>query len=230
MADTNTDGGEGGNSAPSVEEGTKSPLPKAQETPASGADDGEEGEEGADDGEEEEEPAPEDDGTEPPVRRDPSYFVGLRKGKKAARQQQRKEDKGDEGEDDDSDDEEDVEKVVEKAIKPLAERIFGQEDKNELENFMLKNPLFKPYEAKIKRFAKHESRAHLPIATIAMEAVGPEGMMKLGAKLARSADTKKLQSKGGGGGGRSPQAKTDVWTLPQADFTEMQNKVRHGGR
>lgn len=183
----------------------------------------------------------EDDGSDPTVRRDPSYYVGLRHGKKAARQGKpatnaADDDQGndDDGDDDDSDlhpeDAEILNQAVAQAVKPLTDQIQQQKDQAELNTFISENPHFKPYQAKIERFLKHPSRSHLPISTIAMEAAGPEGMMKIGARMARTADTKKNSSKSGGstGGNRGGAPAKSAWEMSPEEFAAEQQRVRQG--
>lgn len=233
MAEIPNTGGEGGNAPSTAEAGNQAPVPKQAGANASEGSDGAEDGEGSEEEGEGEESEPEDDGSEPSVRRDASYFIGLRKGKKLAKQQMQK-NQGDEGDDDGDEDEDgdgDITETVNKAIKPIADKLMKQEDESELSGFLTQNPHFKPYEKKIRRFMQHDSRSHLPISTVAMEAVGPDTMLKIGAKLARNADTKKDASKGGPtGGNRAPAPKANVWEMPKEDFQTMQNQVRYGKR
>lgn len=247
-ADTSTQNG-GGAAAEGNEESPNADSSQAGNDSEGGTDgdgegdggEGDEGEDGDGESDEDEDDDIQDDDAEPPVRRDNSYFVGLRHGKKAAKTAAKKGTKGDEGSGDegegDGDDEEGddihpddaaiLEDAVAKAVKPLTEKLAAQEDREELNEFLGKNPAFKPYQKRIERFMKHPSRAHLPITTVAMEAVGPEGMMKIGARMARSADTKKQTSKGGNGSGpRGGAAKPKVWDMPDKDFSAMQDEVR----
>lgn len=173
-----------------------------------------------------------DDGAEP-TSRSKDYFIGLRHGKKQAKTAQKSDDEGEE--DDDGLDPEDAEILsgaIKKAVTPLTEKLAAEEDAKELGNFLGEHPHFKPYKAKIERFMKHESRRHLPVSTIAMEAVGPEGMMKIGAKLARTADVKKGGSQGGpaGGGNRSKVQGKSVTDMTPAEFADYQNTVRSKAR
>lgn len=169
-----------------------------------------------------------DDGSEPPTRKSPDYYIGMRHAKKQAREQARATAREEYGDDEDEeDDDEDLSTAVSKVVKPIAEKLAQQEDERELTTFLAQNPAFKPYEKKIRRFMTHETRAHLPVTTIAMEAVGPDGMMAIGARLARDSDTKKATSATGPTGARtSGGKKVDVWELPSTDFKKMQEEVR----
>ena len=173
----------------------------------------------------------EDDGSEPPVR-DSSYYIGLRHGKKAVKQtakEKESDDDSDSGDDEDLTPEEEdaLNKHIQEAVSPLVERITAEDNAKELNSFLSENPDFKPFKAKIERYMNHDTRKHLPVTTIAMEAVGPEGMMKIGAKMARQSDQKKSGSRAdtGGGSRNAPQGKS-VMDMSDAEFAEYQNKVR----
>lgn len=214
MADTNTGG-----------------TPTGEDQSVTDAPDASKEEEGAEGGDESEGAEAQDDGSEPPVRRSPDYYIGMRHAKKQAREQARekaKEQYGDE-EDEDQDGDVDMSTAISEAVKPIAQKLAQQEDEKELTTFLAGNPAFKPYEKKIRRFMTNETRAHLPITTIAMEAVGPDGMLAIGAKLARESDTKKSTSTSGPSGGREQGGKkVDVWNMPKEDFKKMQENIRHG--
>lgn len=226
MADipNNTDGGAVAASGESFDSRT------AQDQGGDGADTGtDEGVEGEDG----EEGDFQDDGAEPTTR-SKDYFIGLRHGKKAAKAAQKTDGDEDDGDDVGGLDPEDVELLdgaIKTAVKPLTEKLAAEEDAKELNNFLGENPHFKPYKAKIERFMKHETRRHLPVSTIAMEAVGPAEIMKIGARLARQADVKKGSSQGGtAGGGRQKQAGKSVSEMSDAEFAAYQNTVRSKAR
>lgn len=251
MADTNTGGDAAEQNAGAPAEGTENSPTDSQAADQgngsgdAGADDGDGGdgdddEDGSDSDDEEEEDTFEDDGADPAVR-DSSYFIGLRHGKKAAKNSGKKESEQGKGADDDDggdDDDEDadglhpedaeiLEGAIAKAVKPLTDKLAEGEDSKELQAFLTGNPAFKPYEKRIERFMKHPTRKHLPVSTVAMEAVGPEGMIKIGAKMARSADHKKQTTKTNQGGGpRGGGNSKSVWDMPEQDFAAMQNEVR----
>jgi len=177
----------------------------------------------------------EDDNAEPATR-SKDYYIGLRHGKKAAKQgAQKSDDEGEDGDDDDGLDPEDaqiLDGAIKKAVAPLTEKLAAEEDAKELGNFLGEHPHFKPYKAKIERFMKHPSRRHLPVTTIAMEAVGPDGMMKIGARIARQADVKKGGSQGGptGGGKRGAAPAKSVADMTPAEFADYSNGVRAKAR
>lgn len=252
MADTNTGDEAAEQNAGASAEGNENGPTDSQTADQGdgGGDAGAEGGEGddadddddsdSDSDEDEEEETFEDDGSEPTVR-DTSYYVGLRHGKKAARQSKKDtnagdDDEGDGSDDDDEDDDihpedrEILNSAVQNAVKPLTDKLAKQEDAKELNAFLTENPAFKPYEKRIERFMQHPTRKGLPVSTIAMEAVGTEGMMKIGARMARSADHKKQTSKSAPGGGkRGGGDAKNVWDMPADDFSKMQEEVRRKG-
>lgn len=252
MADTNTGGDAAEQNAGAPAEGTENSPTDSQAEQGSGdgagdeggdAGDGEDDEEGDDedgsgDGDDDEDSF-QDDGADPTVR-DSSYYIGMRHGKKAAKAAKKDTDQG-KGDDDDEDggtdgdddddihpeDREILNDAVRKAVEPLTSKLAEQEDAKELQAFLTGNPAFKPYEKRIERFMKHPTRKHLPVATVAMEAVGPEGMMKIGARMARSADHKKQTSKSAPGNGpRGGGNAKSVWDMDSKSFEAMQNEVR----
>jgi len=184
-----------------------------------------------------------DDDSEPVVRKDPSFYVGLRKGRKEERDRQKQ--KGgsasydDSGDDDDSDDDSDdeidprdkevVKEIVQDAIKPLVERQMKEEDEKELNGFLSENPDFKPFEKKIRRFMAHPSRAHLPIKTIAYEVAGDK-LLSIGARRAREADADGQQTEGAGSSSRTQSKGGSVWEQDSKSFEEKQQEVRRKAR
>ncbi len=185
-----------------------------------------------------------DDGAEPPRRKDARDFIIQRKEEKikrmeaAAKQKAADGDDGDDSDDDDGDDaaaakkksaaaapqldEETIAKIVEQRF-PQLKAMQEAELKGELGSFISKegNEVFKPYEAKILRYAAHPSRAHLPIEAVAYEVAGPH-LLKLGIKMAEEAREKAGKSKTGGGtspragaAGKSGIPNVNEMTLPQ---------------
>ena len=203
---------------------------------SAGADAGDDSSSDSDDESDEDDSEFEDDGAEPEVReKDKSYYIGLRHGKKAAKQAAPK-DESDDGDADDSDsDDEDLDdeeidafnQSVQEAVSPLVERLTKEDNQRELRDFVSENPEFKPYQSKIERYMNHKTRQHLPLTTIAMEAVGPQGMMKIGAKMARQSDQKKSGSRVDTGGGKRgvPEGKS-VNDMTNEEFAQYQNQIR----
>lgn len=113
-------------------------------------------------------------------------------------------DDGDTGRDDGDDDIDPMDKKiisneVQKAIAPLLQKQEMEELKSDVSTFISANPDFKPFEAKILKFAQHPSRKQLPISSIAYEVAGPE-LMKIGADRAKKADDDARSNQAGGGG------------------------------
>lgn len=185
-----------------------------------------------------------DDDKEPPVRRgDNASFIIARKNAKIAKMSGK--DKGgdksgsDAGEGDDE--EEDglgdadrtaVQKEIQKALKPLAEKFDADADTNALNDFFKdpKNAHFKPYEAKVRKWAVHSSRRNLPIRTVALEIAGDD-LMKIGADKGKQADTKARKDQAGGGkDGKEATGADQVWKMPAKDFAAQQEEVRRKQR
>lgn len=192
---------------------------------------------------EEKEEKIEDDGAEPVVRRPKTakdYIIErkqrqLDKAKKAEEKSEDKADDGDKNDADDADDEiapEDeqlVEKIVDKKLEPLLEERRKAEDDSAIKDYLAENPELKPFEAKVRRFMKHESRAHLPVGTIFLEAAGSDFFMKMGAKRAqKAADEAKKGGTGGGGSNRNIAEPKRVSEMSDAEFKAEQERVRRG--
>ena len=189
---------------------------------------------------------PKDDGSEPETRKRKTAkdYIIERKEKKLAKLEGKKADaKADDqdaaGDDDASDDsaddidEEDekiVEKVVSRKLAPLLQQQAEAEDNADIQAFLTANPDFAPYEAKARRFMKHESRANLPVQSIFYEVAGPD-LMKIGAARAKAADVEARKSKTGGGGSRSVEGEKPVNEMSPDEFRQRQDAVRakHGG-
>ncbi len=238
MADTTTNTDGAAEAAPAADTGSGESFDSQTANDDQGtADDGTDGDESGDEDDSGDDEDFQDDGSEPTTRRDNSYFIGLRHGKKAAKtaQKPQDDDQGD-GDDDDSDDDDGLDPedqellngAIQKAVAPLTEKLAAEEDAKELGNFISQNPQLKPYQAKIERFMKHESRKHLPIETVAMEAIGMQKMLQLGAKLGRQSGIKKGSSGSGpsGGGKRGGSPAKSVSEMSEAEFAAYQNEVR----
>lgn len=213
--------------APAAGEGSGESFDSRTGDDAAGSDNsGEEGD--GEEGDESGEDDFQDDGAEPPVR-SKDYYIGLRHGKKSAKAEKKSDDDGeDDGDDLDPEDAEILNNALTKAVTPLAEKLAAQEDAKALSGFIDENPVFKPFKAKIERYMKHESRRHLPIETVAMEAVGAKTLMQLGAKLATRSAIKKGSSGSGptGGGKRGGEPAKSVWDMTPEEFAEQQQKIR----
>jgi|GEM_PF-4562759 hypothetical protein len=176
------------------------------------------------------------DNDEPPVRprKTAKDFIIDRKERKIAKLQKQKGDgAGDNPADDEDDDLQEDRKLiletVEPILNPIIEKSLKQEDDTEVQDFLAKNPDFKPYEAKVRKFMQHPSRRQLPIHAIFYEVAGPD-LMKIGAKRAAEADAKAKGGQTGGGSGRGSGDAASVLDMPEQDFKAMQEKVRQKQR
>ena len=176
----------------------------------------------------------EDDDEEPQTRKGKTDW---RKAYFAEKHQPKgKENKGDDEDDEEDDDDiapEDeamVDKVIRKRYGSKFDQLDEKADKSEVNEFVAKNPQFKPYEQKILKFLRHPSRAHLPVKTVAYEVAGDD-LMKIGAKKGKQAD---IQAKKKAGGGHST-SKASGGTKSVADMTDAEmsaevERVKHSRR
>ena len=167
-------------------------------------------------------------------RKDIPSFIINRKAKtiEKLRSKSQKED----AEPEDNEDEEDavapedealIKKVMGPIVAPLAEKLIAEEDNNEINEFLSKNPDFKPFEAKARKYIAHPSRRHLPIESIFYEVAGPS-LIKLGAERQKQADEKAQKAGVGGGSDRGGSGGSDVMKMPKDAFEAKQEKVRRG--
>lgn len=168
---------------------------------------------------------------EPPVRakaKTTADYVAERRGKQLERARAALEEHGIELEDPDAANEQIVQ-VVDERLKPIIEKSERETEEAELSTFFNVNPDFKPYEAKIKKFAAHPTRRHLPIETIAYEVAGKD-LMKIGASRERQAMAAAAASQAGGGNG--PQADgaahKPINEMTKEEFKDFKEKVRRG--
>jgi len=135
---------------------------------------------------------------------------------------------GAENEDDiPAEDAEVVEKVVEKKFGSYFKEMDQQKEAAEMQSFLAENPEFKPYEARIKKYAGHESRRHLPLKAIAYEVAGPD-LMRIGAEKAKKADQEAAKSTTGGGTTRSEPSHKPISEMTKEEFRDFSEKVRRG--
>ncbi len=186
---------------------------------------------------------PQDDDAEPPVRKTKLDYILERKQRKLEKAKSQEIQKVDDqlkkpaddgsgegdGEDDEISPEEEkaIEKVVTKKFGHHFEQLNEEREEAELQGFINQNPKFKPYEAKIRKFANHPSRQHLPLQSIAYEVAGPD-LMRIGAEEARKADAEAAKSTTGGGSARNDSAHKPVSEMSSAEFREYSDKVRRG--
>jgi len=169
-----------------------------------------------------------DDDTPPPVRKTASDYYNERHARKSTKvdTQNKDDDKADnDGDDVDADDEEVISKVIDKRLAPVLEKIVGSEDKEESTKFFTENPEFKPYEAKIAKWWQDPSRRHLPISTVALEAVGYKNLIKIGAQKQKEADEKAAQTKTKGSSAGQDGGSKPVAEMSTAEFQAKREQV-----
>lgn len=171
-----------------------------------------------------------DDDSEPELRKPKvgdsnAKWAAWRAQEKAKKQKSGESDKdNDDAEDSDDDDdlsEEDrkaFDKRIEKQLAPLKQKAAEQEVETEIASFLAKNPDFKPFEAKVKRWALHPNREGVPVSSIFFEVAGPK-LLALGAKRAKAADLKANRNKTPKGGGNTTEkGGKDYKNMPLSDF------------
>lgn len=174
--------------------------------------------------------AEDDDGSEPELRKPKvgasnKEWAAWRAQEKAKKQKSGESDtETDDAEDSDDDDglsEEDraaFDKRIEKHLAPIKQKAAEQEVESEIATFLAKNPDFKSFEAKVRRWALHPNRAGVPVASIFYEVAGPK-LLALGAKRGKAADQKanKTKTPTGGNNGKGEGGK-DYKNMPLSDF------------
>lgn len=188
--------GDGGSSEDGDDEDGKGDSDKETDT----ADDDD-----ADDDEEE------DDGLEPELRKprkgasnaEWAAWRAQEKAKEARKKADDAADKSGDGEDTDEDgddpsDADTKEPTTDERVAALEKEAADREVEAQIATFVKDNPDFAPFAKKAERFAKHPSRANLPIKSIFYEVAGDK-LMSIGAKRAEAARKKAQQSQTGGG-------------------------------
>ena len=207
------------------------------------------GGEGSGSAPEKKEEAPQgDDQNEPEVRQRKTAkdFIIERQQRKIEKlkKQPSGDDGGQGGNGDDSDDEEDeddekdgqkqlMRKLLQEEVlpnlTPILEKHVQTEDDAEVQEFLSKNPDFKPYEAQARRFMSHPSRRSLPIKSIFYEVAGDD-LMRIGAERSKKADEEAKATQSGGGSSRGDEGQTDVWSLSPAEFAKKREEIRRRGQ
>jgi len=177
---------------------------------------------------------------EPPVRKNKLDYILARKQAKIDKLEKKvadkKDDKGDDDDDEDNTYDDDIspedEALVEKVLSKKFWKHFAViEDsvfKSEMTQFLTANPQFKPYEAKIEKWAKHSSYSNLPLEQVAFAACGAD-LLKLWADKARQADKEKEASKTWGAAKWADVPKKWIWDMTDAEFQAEQTRVRMSG-
>lgn len=240
-------GGEGGDQIETKPtEGVDTTTTDQNKSGTESTDSGAEGESGEADGEKDKsadgdnkDEEADDDGKDPEIRpRSKESFILERKERKAAKQKGDKGDnkKGGEEVDEEAEEDEDenlepspedeklIDKVIDKKLQPLFQKQEEEETKTAVTSFVTANPDFKPFQAKIERYALHPSRKHLPIKSIAYEVAG-EKLLQIGAQRGKEADQKAQEHKAGGGTAGGESGSKSVWDLTPEEFKAKQAEV-----
>lgn len=123
-----------------------------------------------------------------------------------------------------------VQKGIQDAITPLVTKEQERELSNEITEFVSKDPRFKGYEAKVKRFAMHPSRANVPLKSIFFEVAGDD-LFKMGAKKAREIDKEAKENQAGGGtGGDTTGTGKDPMEMTDEEYKAKLAGVMHKPR
>jgi len=168
-------------------------------------------------------PTPSDDGDPPVRRKDTKDFIIKRQQDRIKKLQEPK--------DSDASPDDPVSRAEFDSFRQSQEEKQAEESKStielEVDQFIAKRPEFKEFSAKIKRFAVHPSRVHLPIKTIAFEVAGDK-LLELGAKKRKEADAKADDTISGGstsGGDNSANKGKDWKGMTPKEFQEAKNDV-----
>jgi hypothetical protein len=129
-----------------------------------------------------------EDSTPPPVRHHPSYYVEQRKNARARQEE----------EEDQDDIDARVDSKVNEHLSKFSETIDSTNRERDLREFLQENPEFKEDERKIAKWWSDPSRRHLPLSTVALEAVGQAKLRKIYAEQALRDEREARQTKVGG--------------------------------
>ena len=212
------------------QDGTENGTKTGQDGDGDGQGNKDQGDKGKD-GKGQPQPGGEDD--KPPVRKTASDFYKERQERKMARSQAKEtQDDGKKDKEDEEvapEDEDLISKVIEKryggVLKDLQSKNEAAEDAKEATDFFAENPEFKPYEAKILKWWGDESRRHLPISTVALEAVGFKTLIKLGAEKERQAADKAKQTTTTGDGAGDNGGKKSIADMSDDEIRQLNSQV-----
>lgn len=198
------------------------------------AEDGDEaGDDDKSDKDEKSKPKPTPNADEPKTRKRNEDFILERKNRKAEKLQKKEASADDEAGDDDEDLADDDAKIIDKRVlkvlSPFIKKQMQDEDKQEIDTFVSANPDFKPYVAKVQKFAQHPSRKDLPIESIFYEVAGKD-LLKLGAERAKKADDEAKETNAGGGSNNGSETTPSVWDLTPEEFAAKQEEIRNKQR
>lgn len=114
----------------------------------------------------------------------------------------------------------------------ISDNFDRQERKSELRDYLEKNPEFKEFEGKIEKWWSDSSRRHLPVESIALEAVGKTNLERIYGERAKKADREVRSSQYAGGASARNISETKV-TADQVNAMspkELDEFIRKNGR
>lgn len=196
-----------------------------------GADDKGGGEDKGDDKKKPADKKPTQDDDEPPRRKSTIDHILARKNAKIAKLK----DKDGGAKDDDSDDDDGIapedadviDRRVKKILSPFIDKQVAEENKQEADTFVTENPHFKPYLAKVLKWAQHPTRQNIPISSLFYEVAGKD-LLKIGAEMGKKADDKARETNAGGGNNRGSGSGTKpVWDMSAEEFEAEQANTRN---
>lgn len=92
-----------------------------------------------------------------------------------------------------------VNQKVEERLGTLTATLDKSTREQEARDFFMENPEFVPYKDKILAWGSDTSRKHLPLSSVAFEAVGKENLAKIYGEKALAQEREARQSRVGGG-------------------------------
>lgn len=179
----------------------------------------------------------EDEDAEPPTRkpRTNADWVALRRQQKLDKQKAGKDEQGED--ENDSDEEDDdinsedaklIDKVVSKRLEPFEKATQLAEVKSEIDEFVAKNPDFKPFAAKALKWSQHPSWKDVPTKQL-MHAAAGDKLLAIGAKRAKAAIAKANKTKTGSNSGGDAGGKKAVSEMTDEEFENEILRVKTGG-
>jgi len=201
------------------------------EDAADAADDGEDdGKGNSNESDSAEDEAEADDDEEPEIRKPKAGAPNSEWAKWRAQEKRKAQAKEKSGADDNTDDTEDsddddlspeerakFDKRIEKHMAPFKQKAAEQEVDTEIASFLANNPDFKPFEAKVRRWALHPNREGVPVKSIFYEVAGDK-LLVLGAKRAKAANEKANRTKTPAGQPAGDKGNKSYKDMPLSDF------------
>ncbi len=182
-----------------------------------------------------------EDDEEPPTRkpRTNADWVALRRQNKLEKQKAGKgeqgEDEDDESYEDDEDDDVDeedakiIEKVVSKRLAPFEKQQEIATLRGEINDFIAKNPDFKPFAEKALKWAQHPSWKDVPTKQLMYAAAGDK-LLKIGATRAKQVAIKTQKTKTATGTGGSAGGTKSVMEMTDEEFEQEIQRVKTGAK